>query len=134
MAEVTFHLLMIPYAQSYLGYQSLKDRAQMPCPYEHCVHVKGLLCSEDEGKYNHHVLTWVWNTVQVTATSSPPTFSVSVALQNPFCCPQKEKSYLNWFKEWIFSPSFTDTPHPRRKTSILTSLKKFSPKVSSFCL
>lgn len=93
----------------------------------HCIHVKGSLYSEDEGNCIHDDLTCVWNTVQVTATSSPPIFSVRVALQKPYCCPQKEKSYLNWFKEWILSPSFTDTPSRRKKTSILNSLKKFFP-------
>jgi hypothetical protein len=49
------------------------------------------------------VLTCVWNTVQVTATSSPPSFSVSVVLQKPYCCPQKKRSYLTDIK-MDFSP------------------------------
>ena len=64
----TFHLLMISHSWHYLCCEAQKNRQLM-----HGRNPKGSLDSEKQGQYIHGALTCVWNSVQVTATSSPPT-------------------------------------------------------------
>ena len=139
MAETTFCLLMISHSLALSIWWGSKGQAANALKLlMHRRKVKGSLYSEDKGKYIHDSLTCVWNTVQVTATSSPPaTFSVTIPLQKPYCCPQKERSYLNQFRKWTSLPVSLIRQHIKgKKLKFLIPFLKIKPfpKVYGFCL